>query len=205
MTFQTAGEAALEEEGAYLDRMLDGRLIWPKREIPGWPEAIRIRPLGRGVEQQHQIAALKWAGRQGIDTAQAPGKDIFEERAAVLILYQALITSDSVPPCDQYPDGLIKPLAKDFDSFYNHPNVSDVFIGLAWQEYEDVKRAVSPWIEDLPDRVIDEIVAEIKKNPHTTALERFTRPWLETLVRSLVSRSCESTGSSPDTSSSSVP
>lgn len=202
-TFQTPGDAQIEEEGAYLDRMLDGKLIWPKREIPGWPEQIRIRPLGRGVEQRHQIAAAKWCKAQGLDTSEGAGKDIYEERAAVLTLFDALLTADSEPPGDKYPEGLIKRLARDFDHFYDHPNVTDIFINLAWREYEDVKRCASPWIEDLPEAMVNDLVEQLKKNPRGIALDHFTRPWLLTLVTSMASRLHASTGSSHDTSTSS--
>ena len=66
----TPGEAAVEMDGAtFLDRMIEGKPYWPKRQIPGWPGEVRIRPLSRGAEQECHVRAMAWANDQGLDTS----------------------------------------------------------------------------------------------------------------------------------------
>jgi len=181
----SAGEAAVEMDGAtFLDRMIEGTPFWPKRTIPGWPGEVRIRPLGRGLEQACHVAALKWAKREGIDPDQGAGKELYEERAAQLILYEALVTGDSDPA---HPEAA-KPLARDVDEFINHPALTDAVITFFWREYNDVKMRCSPDIEDLSEELINELVAEIKKNQCRTLVELLPRRHVEDLAISTALR-----------------
>lgn len=193
------GIAAVEAEGSYLERMLNQTQIWPEIQVPGWEERVRIRPLGRGVEQECHIDAARWVKAKGLDPDTGNGKELYGERAAALILYRALVTFDSDPA----KPSAAKPLSESFDKFINHPSISDIFISFAWDEYERVKTQCSPYIEDLPVKARAEIVAELKKNPNGTSLSHLPRGWLESCLRSMAEQLVTSTGSTSSTTSSS--
>jgi len=199
------GIAAVEADGSYLERMLTETQIWPEITIPGWAEPVRIRPLGRGVEQQCHAKAARWVKGLGFsidkpkDTENAPGHEMYGERAAALILYEALVTADSNPNNPR----AAKPLAETFEVFINHPSISDTFLSYAWDEYENAKRACSPYIEDLPVAVRAEIVEGLKKNPTGMSFSELPRNWLEDCLRFTGTLLAASTGSKSSTTSSS--
>ena len=202
------GVAAVEAEGSYLERMLDQTQLWPMVEIPGWDEQVRIRPLGRGVEQSCHAKAAQWVKAQGISPdpvsfiggeGQGVGYQMYGERAAALILYQALVTADSDPANPK----AAKPLAESFDRFLDHPSISDIFLQFAWNEYERVKQQCSPYLDDIPVGRREALIAELKKNPHAVDLSALPRNWLETCLRTTGSLLAQSTGSNSSTTSSS--
>jgi len=193
------GIAAVEAEGAYLERMLGETQIWPEITIPGWSEPVRIRPLGRGTEQDCHVQAARWVKGSGLDIDQGVGKELYGERAAALILYRALVTIDS----DASKPKAAKPLSESFERFIDHPSISDIFLSFAWDEYESVKRRCSPYIEDLPVAVRAELVAELKKNPAGMSFSSLPRNWLEDCLRFTGVLLQSSTGSKSSTTSSS--
>jgi hypothetical protein len=183
------GSMKQDIEGSYLDQMLEGKPIWPKREIRGWPHPIRIRPLGRGVELGCYTNAQSHVTKSGLDLSVEANKDLADELATLMILYEAILTEDSTPEN-------IERIASSFEQFQNHPAINETTMVYLWNEYKDIKNALAPDYDDLPKDAQLELLAELKKNPTRTSLEHLPRRWIEDLLISGVKDPAILTGSS---------
>jgi len=156
----------VEEEGSYLDRMLDGNApIWPMIELPGWDEPVRIRPLGRGIELKCHADAQAALTARNLDLRIPANRSLADEDAAMRILFEAVVTYDSAPDN-------VKRLASTYDDFASHPCITDKTIEDLWDEYDRVKVSVSPTKGDLSPERKAQLIEELKKNPYSTSTAR---------------------------------
>jgi hypothetical protein len=181
--------------GSYLDQMLKGKAIWPKRTLPGWPNPIRIRPLGRGTELECHGKAQSYVTHKGLDLSIEANKNLADELSALMILYEAIVTVDSTIEN-------VERIASSFEQFQEHPALNDSAITFLWKEYEDIKGRLSPSFDNLPQEVQLELLAELKKNPTPTSMEHLPRRWIEALLISLVQDPAILIGSSSPTTDS---